>query len=105
MSRIDIQTLVMAFEGRIEALEKNPPDKVPMSVIIKLLEKSIEDEIKNHFIHLIKKELEGNIKKEFSKMKQVFIKTTIKNILSDSGFRISLEEKLKRKIISGIKEI
>lgn len=105
MSRIDVQTLVLAFEDRIEALEKNPPDKVPTAVIINLLEKAIEDEMKKHFIHIIKKELEENIKKEFSKLKQTFIKTTIKNILTDSGFRISLEEKLKRKMINGIKEI
>lgn len=52
MSRIDVQTLVLAFERRIEALEKNPPDKIPTSTILKMLEASIDDIIKNHFEHL-----------------------------------------------------
>jgi hypothetical protein len=104
MSRIDVQTLVMAFEKRIEALEKNPPDKVPLSVIINLLEKAIEDELKNHFIILIKKELEKNIQEEFKKMKVTFVKKTIKNVLSDNEFRIELENKLTKRIINSIRE-
>jgi hypothetical protein len=105
MARIDVHTLVLAFEKRIEALEKNPPDKVPTSVIINMLESSIDDIIKNHFIQLIKSDLEKDIKDEFQKLKVSFIKKTIKNILSDDSFRIDLENKLKKKILQGIKEI
>ena len=65
MARIDVQTLVMAFEKRIGELEKNPPDKVSTGVIVNMLERSIDEIIKEHFIYLVKKELELQIKKEF----------------------------------------
>jgi len=105
MARIDVQTLVLAFEKRIESLEKNPPDKVPTSVIIKLLENSIDALLKDHFIHLIKLDLEEHLKKEFEAMRHSFIETTIENILSDEDFREELENKMKKKMIQSIKDL
>ncbi len=69
MARLDVQTLVMAFEKRIESLEKNPPDKISTGVVLKILDKAIEEEIKNHFLYLVKKEIEEQIRNEFKKMK------------------------------------
>lgn len=103
MARIDVQTLVMVFEKRIEALEKNPPDKVSTAVIVKMLESSIDEIIKEHFIHLIKKDLEKLIKHEFSEMRTDFVNKTATNILTDSGFRQALEEKIKKSVIEKIK--
>lgn len=103
MSRIDIQTLVMVFEKRIEALEKNPPDKVPQSVIMRMLESSIDEIIKGHFVHLIKKDIEKLIKKEFSDIRIDFISKTVANILTDSAFRQTIEEKIKKSVIENIK--
>lgn len=102
MSRIDVQTLVLAFEKRIEMLEKNPPDKVPMAVIINLLEKSIEDEIKNHFIELIRREIVKKIKKEFNDKHEEFIKKTICSILSNDAFQKSIEKNLKDRILNNL---
>mgnify|MGYP001603932058 CR=1 FL=1 len=103
MARIDIQTLVMVFEKRIEALEKNPPHQVPMAVIVNMLEKSIDEIIKEHFVHLVKKDMEKLIKKQFDEMKSEFIKKTLENILTDSVFRQTLENRIKGVIIHGIK--
>ena len=100
MSRIDIQTLCLAFEKRIEALEKNPPDKVRTSVIIKLLENSIEDVIKEHFLFLIKKEIKKNIKDEgFTMIREDFIKRTIANLFTDEELRGEIEKNMKRKVL------
>ena len=102
MSRIDVQTLVMAFEKRIEALEKNPPDKVPTSVIISLLEKAIEDEMKNHFVFLIQKDILKKIKGEFSDMRDDFVKRVMESMLTDKGFRDDVEKLMKSKMLRGI---
>lgn len=103
MSRIDVQTLVMVFEKRIEALEKNPPDKVPQAVIIRMLESSLDEIIKEHFIHLIKKDIEKLIKKELSEMRVDFVSKTVSNILTDSEFRQTIEDKIKKSVIDNIK--
>lgn len=102
MSRIDVQTLVLAFEKRIEELEKNPPDKIPMSVILKLLDKSIESVIKEHFIHLAHKEIEDSIKLELKNSYSEFISKTVSNILSNEIFRDEIENKFKRLISNAI---
>jgi hypothetical protein len=101
MARIDVQTLVLAFEKRIESLEKNPPDKVSTAVVIRLLEAAIEDEIKKHFVHLAEKELLKIIKTEFSEMRDEFIKKMLDNLFKDESLRRDLEEKIKQKIIHG----
>jgi hypothetical protein len=102
MSRIDVQTLVMAFEKRIEMLEKNPPDKISTGVVVKLLENSIGEVIKEHFVHIVKKELEEAIHKEFKKMKSAFIEKTLKDILTDDAFREGFRDKIKKSILNNI---
>ena len=102
MSRIDVQTLVMAFEKRIEALEKNPPDKVPTSVIVNLLEKAIEEEMKNHFVFLIQKDIYKRMKNEFAEMKDDFIKQVMERMLTDKGFSNEVEKLMKSKMLRGI---
>ena len=102
MSRIDVKALVMALENRIEALDKNPPDQISQETIVNLLEKAIEDEIKNHFFYIIRKEIVKNIKEKFVKMKDSFVKKTIKEILSSEDFRREIEGKLKKRILNGI---
>lgn len=104
MARIDVQTLVMAFEKRIEALEKNPPDKVSTGVIVNMLEKSIDEIIKEHFIHLVRKDIESAIKKEFKAMRTQFVEKTVEGILTDSAFRQAIETRIKNSIIYRIKE-
>lgn len=99
MSRIDITTLVACFEKRIEALEKNPPDKVPTHVILKMLETAIDDEIKNHFVFLVQKEMTSIIKKEFKERQTEFINKTLDGLLSDESFRKILEKEIKDSII------
>lgn len=99
MSRIDLNTLVACFEKRIESLEKNPPDKIPTHVIIKMLESGIEDEIKQAFLISAKKDIRKLIDKEFKLLKDKFIKTTVENILTDSKFRESVEDKVKKSLI------
>ena len=103
MSRIDVQTLVLCFEKRIEALEKNPPDKVPTQVIINLLEKSIDEILKEHFLHLIKEDLAKAIKQQFKEIHKAFIDKTIEQMLTDSEFRENLAKKMKDKIVNSIK--
>ncbi len=102
MSRIDVQTLVLAFERRIEALEKNPPDKVPTHVILNMLEKSIDEIIKEHFIVLIKRDIKKKVTQDLKDMYKSYITKAITNILNDDLFRINLEKSLKQKIIEGI---
>lgn len=103
MSRIDVKTLVLAFEKRIEALEKNPPDKVPTSVIINMLERSIDEIIKDHFLSLIKKQIDNNLENEFKSLYKNFIKKTLKDILSDSNFRSTIESRIKSSLIINIR--
>lgn len=96
MARIDIKTLVLAFEKRIEALEKNPPDKVPTAVIINLLENAVDDIIKEHFIHLAKKEINVLVEDEFKERKDHFVREVLESILTDK----ELKEKIKYEIKS-----
>jgi len=103
MSRIDLNTLVACFEKRIESLEKNPPDKVPTHVIIKMLEQGIEDEVKQAFMLSARNEVRKAINKEFKALKDEFIKTVVKNILTDSTFRESVESLFKSQLLSGLK--
>jgi len=103
MSRIDVQTLVAVFEKRIEALEKNPPDKVPMAVVIKMLSESIDQIIKEHFVHLVRKDIQKLINKEFLEMKREFVSKTVENILTDDDFREVLEKKIKNQVLENIK--
>lgn len=103
MSRIDIQTLVLAFERRIEALEKNPPDKVPTSVIMNMLEKSIDEIIRDHFVYLVKKDVQKLIKNELKMMHNAFVSKTIESIITDEHFRQALTQKIKASVISNIK--
>lgn len=104
MARIDVQTLVLAFEKRIELLEKNPPDKVSTSVVINLLERAIDDEIKNHFVELIRRDVVKAVKKEFAQMRDEFIKKTVGNILQDDAFRTALEKNFKDNIMNGFRD-
>ena len=99
MSRIDITTLVACFDKRIEALEKNPPDKVPMNVILNMMEKAIDDEIRNHFVFLAQKDMEKLIKEKFQEKKKEFINKTLEGILNDESFRKILEKEIKDSII------
>ena len=105
MSRIDVQMLVLAFERRIEALEKNPPDKVSTGVIVNMLEKSIDEIIKDHFVHLIRVDIKNQVNKEFKEMKKKFISKTVENMLSDEGFRQGIEKKIKQFILDGVKNV
>lgn len=105
MSRIDVQTLVLAFEKRIEMLEKNPPDKVPMSVVINLLEKSIDEVIRGHFVEMAKKDVEELVKKELKNVHAEFVRKTVSNILSNEIFRDQIEHKFKSAILESIKNM
>ena len=105
MSRIDVKTLVLAFEKRIEALEKNPPDKVPTAVVINLLERAIDEVIKEHFIHLIKAEIEESIRFEFEKLHDRFVKKTIKELLTDEQYRAEIQRKLKFTMIESVRKM
>jgi hypothetical protein len=103
MSRIDVNTLVLAFEKRIELLERNPPDKVPMAVVIKLLENAIEDVLRENVLHTIKKEFDDCVRKEFKIIHKKFINKTLKNILADERFRSEIENKIKLSLMMNIK--
>lgn len=105
MSRIDVKTLVLAFENRISALEKNPPDKISTGVVINLLEKALEEEIRNHFLHLVKLDIEAMLKSEYELMRTQFTKKVIENILIDEEFRSRLEDKLKSKVMRALNEL
>ncbi|SRR5258708_5657892 len=105
MARIDIKTLVLAFEKRIEALEKNPPDKVPTSVIINMIEKTIDDVINKHFIGILKKDLEGQVRKELKNMHIDFVQKTVTNILSNQLFRDQIENKLKNVLLESVSRL
>src|SRR5271163_647791 len=104
MGRIDVQTLVLAFERRIAALEKNPPELVSTAVIINMLEKSIDDIIAEHFQFLIRKDMKVLIEKEFNKMRTSYVKGAVKDILNDAKFKLSLEDKVKKCLLSGMKD-
>jgi len=99
MSRIDVQTLVLAFEKRIEALEKNPPDKVSTSVVVNLLERAIEDEIKNHFRELVRREIVKQVKKEFADIHKKFIKEILMNLFTDESFQKTVENGVKYRMM------
>lgn len=68
-----------------------------------MLEKSIDEIIKDHFIFLVKKDMEKRIKHEFNEMKDDFVNKVLNNILSDSSFRQAFENKVKGFIIHNIK--
>lgn len=103
MARIDVQTLVMAFEARLNALEKNPPDKVPTAVILKLLEKGIEEEIKNHFVELIRRDMVKRIKDQFAEMRDEFIKQIMERCFTNKRFMDEVEQIMKEKMLNGLK--
>ncbi len=105
MARIDVQTLVLAFENRISELEKNPPEKVPTSVILNLLHRAIEETVKEHFVVLIQREIKKEVETTFSKCRDKFIKKIITDIFSDDAFRKNLENRLKHDISSGLKKV
>ena len=102
MSRIDVQTLVLAFQKRIEALEKNPPDKVSTAVIINMLEKSIDEIINDHFLVIVKKDIKKQVTQDFKDMHHDYINKVINNIFRDDDFRVNLEKSLKKQMLSGI---
>lgn len=102
MSRIDVQALVLAFENRIAALDKNPPVSVSQRTISLMLENALEEEIKNHFIHLIKKDIKHELEQEFKNLKTKLVKEVLKNILTDSDFRNTIERKIKSSIVDNI---
>ncbi len=101
-SRIDVQTLVLAFEQRISELNKNPPNIVPDDIISILLKNAITEEIEKHFVNVIQREIKDALHKEFKKIHLNFVKTTLKNILTDSDFRSSIENRIKKSIIESI---
>lgn len=105
MSRIDVQTLVLAFESRIAALEKNPPDKIPTSVVLNLLDKAIENTIKEHFVEMVYKDIQQSIKKELKNSYSEFVSMTVNNILGNPIFRDEIENKFKRSIVKGIDKL
>src|SRR5882724_3022441 len=105
MSRIDVQTLVLAFEKRIAALEVNPPSQVSTGVIINLLERAIDDVIREHFIELAKRDIEKLIKKELKNYHEDFISKTVTNILTNQIFRDTIENKIKNIILGSICKI
>ena len=102
MSRIDVQTLVLAFERRIGELEKNPPDQVPMNVVLNLLDKAIDEVIRQHFIDIAYEDIQNLVKKELSNYHGEFIKKSVVNILTNEIFRDSLEAKFKKAMLDGI---
>jgi len=59
------QTLVMAFEKKIESIREEPTWIKSQRVYYKNAESSIDDIIKDHFKFLIQIELRTQIKKEF----------------------------------------
>lgn len=106
MSKIDVQTLVLAFEKRIESLEKNPPDKVPTSVVIKLLENAIDDVIKENFIFLIKKEMKQLIKDEgLSMIKEGYVKKIIENLFNNEDIKGKIEKSMNYKILKVLTDL
>lgn len=99
MARLDIKTLVLAFEKRISELEKNPPDKVSTAVVVTLLERAVEEVIKEHFLHLLKSDLEKAVEKEFKAMKDEFVEEIIENVLTDDELKQKLQGIVKHKIL------
>jgi len=102
MSRIDVKTLVLAFENRISALDKNPPDIVPQRTISLMLENVLEEEIKNHFIYLIQKDVRKAFKNEFRNLRTKLVDDILASLLSDSHFKEAVEAKIKKSIVSNI---
>jgi len=102
MSRIDVKTLVLAFENRITALDKNPPDLVPQRTISLMLENVLEEEIKNHFVYLIQKDVRKAFKNEFKKLRTRLVDDILSNLLKSDSFRIAVEDKIKKSIVNNI---
>lgn len=100
--RIDVQTLVLAFEKRIEELEKNPPDKVPTSVVINLLEKAIDEVMRDHFIQLTKIELKDLVQTEFNEHFTGFCYDIVNEILKDEHLKETITKTIKNRIIVNI---
>ncbi len=98
MARLDVKTLVLAFENRISALEKNPPDKVPLAVILNLLENAVEEVIKDHFKEIIRQDLEQAIKEQFKQMKDEYISKITETVFMDEEFKIAIQNNLKSRI-------
>ena len=103
MSRIDVQTLVLAFESALNKLNKNPPEAVSDAQISSMLISCLKYEIENHFSEIIKQDIHQVLKKEFKKEKTKLIKDVVKNILLSSNFRQQIEEKIRYFIIQSIK--
>ena len=102
MSRIDVQTLVLAFESRISELNKNPIEVVPTKTVQLLLEAALENEIKENFRQVIKIEIKNSLNKEFNKLKGTFIKNILKDVMSDSLFKQEIQDKIKSLILKGL---
>src|SRR5690242_2281690 len=102
MGRIDVTTLVLAFEKRIEALEKNPPDKVPTGVILNMLNGAIDTTIREHFVHLARKEIKELVDNEFKKYKNDFVNKSLKNIFKDQKFKLEIEKLIKSRLIRSL---
>jgi hypothetical protein len=102
MSRIDVKTLVLAFENRIAALDKNPPEVVPQKTISLLLENALQEEIQNHFYHLIKKDVKEVLQKEFKKQKTKLVTEVVKRMLNDESFKQSLMKNIQGLLIHNI---
>ena len=102
MGRIDVQTLVLAFEKRISELEKNPPELISTGVVINLLEKALGDEIEKHFKYLIQQEMKDLLVKEFARMKESYIEDSVDRILQDENLKNALERKVMNCLINSI---
>jgi predicted PolB exonuclease-like 3'-5' exonuclease len=103
MARIDIKTLVLAFERRITEIEKNPPDKVPMTVIFNLLEKAIDEALREYFHTMILEDLKIYVEDAYKEKYEEFIETCLDNILEDDELRKTIEHRIKTNILNSIK--
>lgn len=103
MSRIDVATLVEAFENRIAALNKNPIEVIPQKTIISMLKSALEDEMKSHFVYLIQRSLRISLQKEFKTKKAKFVNDILKDIITDSSFKETLKKTIKVSIVNNIK--
>jgi hypothetical protein len=98
MARLDIKTLVLAFEKRINELEKNPPEQVPTSVVLVLLEKAVGEVITEHFQNNIKEELKQRVREQFAESKDRFINEAITEVLEDEEFKLRMSNLIKHTI-------
>lgn len=102
MPRIDIETLVRVFESRIEALEKNPPDKIKTDVVLKLLQKAIEDTLKEHFEHIVYKEMKECVENRYNEKYKEFMDEIINDLFDDISFRETIIETWKTKFLNSV---